>query len=304
MNNSTGTTYFEQIKGRHIYIIILPFAAILICVSNIIVIIVSKKIRKTGDTSYKFIINLAILELLVGVAIGQGLIFDTFAIAHESRIRCFYQIQSLTLLTSASQFMVTATSLDRYLIICHYTTYLKLHKKRFGYLTIALAWIIPFIICVLPLAGMYKFNGQSICLYITIFHKEIYLTRAIILAIIISTNLVLYATIFRKAHQHIRRLGIATHDNTENSRQSGIMLKKLRTAKITGFVTLAFIVFWVPLDVVLFRYGTGVRGESIHHFRSTYILGISKYFVNPFIYGWQKRAFREKCAELFKCKIK
>ena len=91
-------------------------------------------------------------------------------------------------------------------------------------------------------------TGQSFCLYKNIFRNEVYLTRAIILAAIISTNLVLYATIFRKAHQHIRRLGIATHENTENSRQSGIMLKKLRTAKITGFITLSihrlFGAFW------------------------------------------------------------
>ena len=255
------------------------------------------------DTSHKFIINLAILDLLVGVVIGQCLLLDSFKVVHGSRFWCFYHFQSLILLLSTSQFMVTATSLDRYLIICHYTFYLKLHQKRFGYLTIALAWVIPAIIIVLPLAGMYNFNRQSLCVYTNIFHNGVYLTRAIICATIIATNLVLYATILRKAHQHIRRVGIATHENTENSTRHGIMLKKLRSAKITGCVTLTFIVCWVPFGIFMFRYGTGINGGNIHLLRSTYLLGICKSFMNPFIYGWQKPAFRKKCAELFKCNI-
>ena len=286
-------------NGKSIYIPIMTIAAILICVSNIIVIIVSKKIRKTGDTSNKFIINLSLLDFLVGVFIGQCLILEGFSMVHESRILYFYQAQSLALFMRASQFSMTITSLDRYMIICHYIIYLKLHQKRFGYLNIALAWIIPSILCLLPLAGMYNYDGQSFCLYKNIFRNEVYLTRAIILAAIISTNLVLYATIF----QHIRRLGIATHENTENSRQSGIMLKKLRTAKITGFITLASIVCWVLFDVLLFRFGTGIKNDSTHLLRSTYLLGICKCFFNPFIYGWVKRAFREKYAELLKCNI-
>ena len=290
-------------EGRGIYILFMAIAAILICVSNIIVIIVSKKIRKPGDTSHKFIINLAILDLLVGVVIGQCLILDSVEVVHGSRFWCFYHFQSMTLLMSASQFMVTATALDRYLIICHYTIYLKLHQKRFGYLTIALAWVIPAILIMLPLAGMYNFNGQSLCVHIYIFHNSVYLIRAIICTTIIATNLVLYAMLFRTAHQHIRRVGIATQENTENSRTSGIMLKKLRSAKITGCVTLTFIVCWVPFDIFMFKYGIGLNGGSIHLLRSAYLLGMCKSLVNPFIYGWQKPAFRQKCAELFKCNI-
>ena len=285
MNNSTETLSLPT-NGKSIYILSMAIAAILICISNIIVIIVSKKIRKTGDTSHKFIINLAILDFLVGVFIGQCLILEGFSMLHESRILCFYQAQSMALLVRASQFSVTITSLDRYLIICHYTIYLRLHQKHFGYLNIALAWIIPSILCLLPLAGMYNYDGQSICLYNDIFRNEVYLTRAIILAAIISTNLVLYATIFRKAHQHIRRLGIATHENTENSRQSGMMLKKLRTAKITGFITLASIVCWVPFDVLLFRFGTGIKNDSTHLLgRLIYLVYANAFLTRSFMDG-------------------
>ena len=302
MNNTTTASPVDQDIGRVLHSVALLVVAVLICFSNVLIIVVYKKIHKKGDNAYRFILNLAVLDFLVGIYIGQSALIAPFPNLNTNGYFCFYRMQTLILLVAASQFTVTALSLDRYLIICHYSLYHKLHRKHFGSLTIALSWVFGCILFCLPLLYTFDFDSQQLCFYKNIHHSAVYLTNGIVFSSCIMADMIFYIQILRKAHQHGRRIGVASQENTESSRQSGMMIKKLRNAKITGFVTIVCIVCWVPNIVLTIRYGLGMKNESTGVAMIAVIFGICKSLVNPFVYAWQKPNFREKCLDLFRFK--
>ena len=302
MNGTANSEPFSQLRrnivGDTIATVVQTTVAIVTIISNILVIIVSRKFRKPGDTGVKFIINLAVIDLLGGIALGQAMVVSSFPNVDRNEYFCFYKIQSLTFSSAASQFMVTATTVDRYLIICYRSIHGKLHKKQFGRITIAISWGLAFLLLLLPIMGMYRFDAKKLCVYRSHFANSIYLVSGIILFSCMVADFGMYITILLKARQYKRKVAVSSESNSE---EQGKMKNKIRSAKITALVTVAFIVCWVPYYTLMFRFGLGVRNDSLIFARVAFILGMCKGSMNPFIYAWQKRDFRDKCLNLVKC---
>ena len=276
--------------------------AIVACISNIVAIIVTKKLRKSGDTASKFITNLAVIDLLGGIALGQALIFSFSPYITKNEFLCFYKIQSLKFASTASQLMVTATTVDRYLIICYRSLHAKLHQRKFGHITIALSWLLACMLLSMPLMGMYDHDGRKPCIYRSHFSNVIYLCSGVALFSCMTADFGMYMHILIKARGHQRKVFTTANKIEDSSEQQTILVKKFRSAKITASVTMAFIVCWLPYYVLMFRFGLGIKTDSLLFARVSFILGMCKCVMNPFIYAWQKKAFREKCASVLMCK--
>ena len=204
----------------------------------------------------------------------------------------------------ASQITVTFTTFDRYLAICQHHSCFAVMTRRTTLLLILVAWLVAFVIAFCPLVGAHRWGTITSCKYNQLFPPAVYFSVATTVLGFGVLAFAMYIFILRKASAFHRRVQSNREHVTEDTGKKNSMARDVRSAKVMGFVTIAFTFCWAPYTLYQYQYVFGISHNNAND-RSVsnwlVFLGMFNSVINPFIYAWQRQDFRIACRKMFKC---
>ncbi|KAK3093496.1 hypothetical protein FSP39_016431 [Pinctada imbricata] len=284
-------------------IIIITLCGTLAIVGNGLVLIVLAKYPNLLESTRKFCMHLAVTDL------GNGflsLIFTYIVVTSGRNVdSCRYVLLLLKFFVFVSQAILTVNTFERYVGICKRQAYVRIMKKSTVNILLFLAWFYPVVLISASVIGFCPAFNHSQCYYHLVFRKWVYITEGACMFSAAFTNIVLFGFIIVKARTFYKRISPASLCGTSNAavRNRG-MEKSIRNGKMMGIVTAAFLFCWIPFNVyqTYVGFGGSVSDGLVIAANTMYSFGLINSMINPFIYAWQKKEFRDRCKKLLKCK--
>ena len=274
---------------------------VLACLGNAMVIFVFVKYLKTKSNTNKFIISLAAADFLAGISSGTQILYFFYPGLSISMTSCFFRYQIVGFTATVSLVTVMFTTFDRYIAICHPHKYSTIMTDKNATVLCVSPWVSMFLFYLSTFVGWNEWKTGIPCMYLIIFPRVYHCISAMILYIFSFASFVMYCFILRTAWRHYKRVKPVGGTNQQNT---NVMEKNMRSAKIMGFVAIAFTICWFPFISVQFRYGIGINDNSKLAFTISnwlVFLGIFNSVVNPFIYAWKRRDFSRHVRKIMFC---
>ncbi|XP_077996395.1 adenosine receptor A2b-like [Glandiceps talaboti] len=301
--SDNATDVSSDTNGAVTYIIISVTTSIIIgaiMFGNTLVILSVHRFHALKNVNNYFICSLAFADLIVVVTAvyNAGLTLGTIPY-HGSIYYCMLQVIAFQEGCQVSILHLLVIAIDRHLAITSSLTYpVKMTTRRAKWI-IFVIWTLP--VVYLALLVVYAHIDSDVdlrnipCNILGIVHPIFTLAWFIIFFIIpFAIILVLYLHIFLIARKHSSRIAAQDH-----SLQCTTFKKNLKAAKTLGMVIGTFIICWVPffglpilIDVTMPIYGTRWLLYVL------IFLANSNSALNPAIYAWRNREFRESFIKL------
>lgn len=257
-------------------------------VGNLLIIVSILRSSTLHSTANFLLLGLAVSDFGVGVLVEP--LFITILVKRYKGLPVNCTLVVLHNVASSffvvvSMFTVTAISIDRYLAIYFHLRYPQLVTvKKVIYLQITL-WTTSGLLALARMAGF-----------------PIYLATGMTLVVIcLSLTCFAYSKIFMVLRRHQAQIQIQIQMSTETISK----MKQLRNSVVnTFYVVFAFLVCFLPyccLTIIIIN-NSGTRSKAVmllNLYASSIILFNSS--LNPFIYWWRRREFRESVKQTF-CK--
>lgn len=253
---------------------------------NLLIIVSILRSSTLHSTANFLLLGLAVSDLAVGVLVEPlfiTILMKRYKGLHVNCILVVLHNVASSFFVVVSMFTVTAISIDRYLAIYFHLRYPQLVTvKKVIYLQISL-WTTSGLLALARMAGfgVYLVTGMTlivICLSLTCFA---------------------YSKIFMVLRRHQAQIQIQMSTETISK------MKQLRNSVInTFYVVFAFLVCFLPyccLTIIIIN-NPGTPSKAVmllNLYASSIILFNSS--LNPFIYWWRRREFRESVKQTF-CK--
>ncbi|XP_051027142.1 sphingosine 1-phosphate receptor 3 [Acomys russatus] len=268
-----------------------------IVLENLMVLIAIWKNNKFHNRMYFFIGNLALCDLLAGIAYKVNILMSGRKTFSLSPTVWFLREGSMFVALGASTCSLLAIAIERHLTMIKMRPY-DANKKHRVFLLIGMCWLIAFSLGALPILGWNCLENFPDCSTILPLYSKKYIAFLIsIFTGILVTIVILYARIYFLVKSSSRR--VANH-NSERS------MALLRTVVI---VVSVFIACWSPLFILfLIDVACKVKECSIL-FKSQWfiMLAVLNSAMNPVIYTlaskeMRRAFFRLVCGCLVKSK--
>ncbi|XP_074134741.1 glucose-dependent insulinotropic receptor [Sminthopsis crassicaudata] len=276
-------------------VILATLACFIIAINALVAVAVFLLIHKTDSISLCFTLNLAVADILIGVAIS-GLVTDQLSNPSHStqRTLCSLRMAFVTSSSAASVLTVMLIAFDRYLAIKKPFRYFQIMNGPLAGTCVAGLWLVSYIIGFIPLWMPYfqQATYQGPCSFFSVFQPRFVLILSVggfFPALLLFVFF--YCDMFKIASLHneqIRKMELAgaPEGHCPSLRASGD-LKALRTvAVLIGSFTLS----WAPFLI------TSIVQAACQHCqlyqvleRYLWLLGVGNSLLNPLIYAyWQK----------------
>uniref|UniRef100_A0A8C8RBJ9 G-protein coupled receptors family 1 profile domain-containing protein n=1 Tax=Pelusios castaneus TaxID=367368 RepID=A0A8C8RBJ9_9SAUR len=252
-----------------------------------------------------FLLSLAVADVLVGaVAIPCAQMTDA-GLPQGRPSLCLLMICTLLIFTQASVFGLLAIAVERYISILKPFQYLSLMSPQNSVLVILSSWALATIIGLLPLMGWHKpFPADGECNFDAVI-EETYLVYFNFLACMLLpllAMLILYGRIFLEAKRQIRKVAEREVDVSRQARRRLVLHKELRLAASLFIVLFGFILCWLPLHILnclkLFCPACPIPDPLV---LATIILSHANSAINPVVYVFRMRSFRQAFVAAFSC---
>ncbi|XP_038046570.1 D(1) dopamine receptor-like [Patiria miniata] len=291
--------------------------AITVCsiVGNILVIVAVLTVRRlrSSITNY-FIVSLACADLMVSMLVMPfAAVFEItdswpFGLAFCDAFQAF-DILSAT----ASILNLCVISLDRFMAITSPFTYYSRMNSRTAFALIATAWIVSFLISVLPVTldlhedeDLKAIGWYSDPYFCVLSMNSTYALISSLISFYIPAAIILftYARIYVVARRQARQ--IAAYDTTANRVKNGgrtnqkTMARERKAAKTLAIIVGVFILCWLPFFVV------NIIDPYCGHclpplpVKIFVWLGYINSFLNPLIYA-QNKTFKSAFKSVLCC---
>ncbi|XP_007497878.1 sphingosine 1-phosphate receptor 3 [Monodelphis domestica] len=232
----------ERLKDREsneltdaIFLVICSF----IVLENLMVLIAIWKNNKFHNRMYFFIANLALCDLLAGIAYKVNILMSGKKTLSLSLTVWFLREGSMFIALSASTCSLLAIAIERHLTMIKMRPY-DANKKYRVFLLIGMCWLISFSLGALPILGWNCLDNLPDCSTILPLYSKKYIAFCISIFItILVTIVILYARIYILVKSSSRK--VTQHNNSERS------MALLRTVVI---VVSIFIACWAPLFIL------------------------------------------------------
>ncbi|XP_076076058.1 D(5)-like dopamine receptor [Mytilus galloprovincialis] len=207
-------------------------------------------------------------------------------------------------LVNTQSVVKTLLTFDRYVAICHPHHYASVMTRNVAIILSLLPWVLSLASVSSPLLGWHIWERGCRCEYLIIFERGYYLTSSVITYSFSILTFIMYIFILKTAWRYYSRVKPVGGDTSCNhsTHKSKTMERDVRNAKVTGVVTLAFSVCWLPFMTFPFQKGIGIdqiSGLTVMNW--LVFLGMFNSIVNPFIYAWKRRDFSKECKRTFGC---
>ncbi|OCT94677.1 adenosine receptor A3 isoform X1 [Xenopus laevis] len=266
---------------------------------NILVIWAVRLKPSLQNTTFYFIVSLALADLAVGFLVMPLAIVLSLEINFHFHL-CLFICCLIIILTNASILSLLAIAVDRYLQIKIPTRYRAVITSRRICFSICTVWIISFLVGMVPMFGWNKRSrlGEEHqhflnCTFENVMSIEyivnFYICGWIFIPLIIM--LMLYIEIFYLIKKQLKQ-------NSSNHIKKGVFYgKEYKTAKSLALVLLLFALCWLPLSILHYVqfYNPSVKKHTLY--QPTIFLFIllshANSAMNPIIYAFKINKFKE-----------
>ncbi|XP_071193420.1 glucose-dependent insulinotropic receptor-like [Salvelinus alpinus] len=300
---------------------VLSVASLLIISTNLLVVAaLFQLMRRKGSQSWCFVLNLALADILVGLAI-TGIVTDVFQnyntvnngtipitqpllLMHSTqKTKCLLRMAFIISPSTASILSMFLISLDRYVAIKLPLRYSQLTGRWTVTGALVALWMVSLTFGFLP--GMAwqlqqgDFESSSLCTFFSVIRpKGIIVVFCAVFFPVLSVFTYFYLDILKIACGHQRQIRQAGSRLPQRSRYWG-HVKALRTvALLVGCFTLC----WCPFFVVC---AVQILCEACELYKvlenDLWLLGLSNSLINPLVYACWQREVRLQIGVLFCC---
>lgn len=278
-----------------VFIIICCF----IILENIFVLLTIWKTKKFHRPMYYFIGNLALSDLLAGVAYTANLLLSGGKTYQLTPAQWFLREGSMFVALSASVFSLLAIAIERYITMLK----MKLHNGSNSFrsfLLISACWLISVILGGLPIMGWNCIHVLPSCsTVLPLYHKHYILFCTTVFTGLLLSIVALYCRIYILVRTRSRRLTFRKN-TVKASRSSEKSLALLKTVII---VLSVFIVCWSPLFILLLLDVRCKVKSCPVLFQAEYflVLAVLNSATNPIIYTLTNKEMRRAFVKIMGC---
>ncbi|XP_071374244.1 adenosine receptor A1b [Centroberyx affinis] len=227
-------------------------------IGNVMVVWAVKINKSLRDTTFCFIVSLALADIAVGALVIPLAI--TISIGLQTHFySCLLVACTVLVLTQSSILALLAIAIDRYLRVKIPTSYKRVVTPRRAGLAVVICWTVAFIVGLTPMLGWNNLwrlrqNGSiSSDLIITCqFENVISMDYMVYFNFFgwvlppLLLMLVIYAEIFYMIHKQLNKKKITTSHTDPNKYYD----KELNLAKSLALVLFLFAISWLPLHIL------------------------------------------------------
>ncbi|XP_042156496.1 adenosine receptor A2b-like [Oncorhynchus tshawytscha] len=292
-----------------VYMVAELIIATLSTVGNLLVCAAVGLNRKLRTVTNYFLVSLAVADICVGALAIPCAILTGVGVPRHNLYLCLLMLSVLIMLTQSSIFSLLAVAVERYVAIFLPFRYHTLMTPRNAILVILVTWVLAFLIGLVPLMGWHKTppdSGYCFFVFVVDMTYMVYFNFfACVLAPLVVMFLI-YAKIFVTVKRQVRRIaaerGGSVGGAEGQAARAASMKKEIKTATSLFLVLFLFTACWIPLHVIncflLLCPGCPVPLELL---LTAIILSHANSAVNPFLYAYKMKTFRNTFKAIFLC---
>ncbi|KAM9307100.1 sphingosine 1-phosphate receptor 3 [Pholidichthys leucotaenia] len=253
-----------------------------IVLENLTVLVAIWRNHRFHNRMYFFIANLALCDLLAGVAYLVNLLLSGEKSLELSPALWFVREGSMFVALSASIFSLLAIAIERHLTMIKMRPY-DANKNYRVFLLIGTCWLIAISLGALPILGWNCLDNLPDCSTVLPLYTKKYVAFCItVFMVLLLAISVLYARIYIVVKSSSRK--VSKHSNSEHA------MSLLRTVIIVVGV---FIACWTPIFILLLVDVACVKRCSILYEADWFIaVAVLNSAMNPIIYTLASREMR------------
>ncbi|XP_006784500.1 adenosine receptor A1-like [Neolamprologus brichardi] len=276
-------------------------------IGNVMVVWAVRINRSLRDTTFCFIVSLALADIAVGALVIPLAI--TISIDLKTHFySCLLVACTVLVLTQSSILALLAIAIDRYLRVKIPMSYKRVVTPRRAGTAVLLCWLVSIIVGLTPMLGwnnlqQLRKNGSLkndtlvVCKFETVISMDymVYFNFFGWVLPPLLLMLAIYVEIFYMIHKQLNKKVTASH--TDPRRYFG---KELKLAKSLALVLFLFAVSWLPLHILncitLFCPGY----HEVGFIYIAIILSHGNSAVNPIVYAFRIKKFRTAFRKIWK----
>ncbi|XP_064160653.1 adenosine receptor A1-like [Anguilla rostrata] len=277
-------------------------------IGNVMVVWAVKINRSLRDTTFCFIVSLALADIAVGALVIPLAI--TISIGLKTHFySCLLVACTVLVLTQSSILALLAIAIDRYLRVKIPVSYKRVVTQRRAGAAVVLCWAVSFVVGLTPMLGwnnlqsLWQNRSQDGDLVITCRFENVismdymvyfnffgWVLPPLVLMVLI------YAEIFYMIHRQLNKKVSASH--TDPRRYYG---KELKLAKSLALVLFLFALSWLPLHILncITLFCPDCRNPMILLYVAI-LLTHGNSAVNPVVYAFRIKKFRTAFLRIWK----
>ncbi|XP_071369139.1 adenosine receptor A1-like [Centroberyx affinis] len=278
-------------------------------IGNVMVVWAVRINRSLRDTTFCFIVSLALADIAVGALVIPLAI--TISIGLQTHFySCLLVACTVLVLTQSSILALLAIAIDRYLRVKIPMSYKRVVTPRRAGTAVVVCWLVSFIVGLMPMLGWNNLqrlrdNGSLVTddLLVTCkFENVISMDYMVYFNFFgwvlppLLLMLLIYAEIFYMIHKQLNKKVTASH--TDPSRYFG---KELKLAKSLALVLFLFAVSWLPLHILnCITLFCPACDKPMFLLYIAILLTHGNSAVNPIVYAFRIKKFRTAFRKIWK----
>ncbi|XP_042582531.1 adenosine receptor A3-like [Cyprinus carpio] len=258
------------------------------CLGNILVIWAVWSCRALSQTTFCFVVSLAVADLLVGaVAVPLAVVVDRSL--ETSFYSCLFISCVVIVLTQASVHSLLAIAVDRYLRVYNPLRYRGAVKKKHLWAAVTVCWVSAFILGLIPMFGWHAKDTKTTenttikCNFINVIDMSYMVNFNFLACILIPTiiMMILYMLLFNMISKQLRK-GVGRPVES-----SSFYCKERKLANSLALVLVLFVICWLPLHIMnTLNYYTSVKVHDVALYIGI-LLSHANSAVNPIVYAFK-----------------
>ncbi len=278
--------------------------ALLSTVGNLLVCVAVGLNRKLQTVTNYFLVSLAVADICVGSLAIPCAILTDLGIPQHNLYLCLLMLSVLIMLTQSSIFSLLAIAIERYIAIFMPFQYHRLMTARNAVLVLCFTWTLAFLIGLVPLMGWHKPPPESGYCFFVLVVDMTYMVYFNFFACVLTPLVVMfliYAQIFVTVKHQMRRIA-AERGGAANTEGTAKMKKEMKMATSLFLVLFLFTSCWIPLHIInCFLLLCPSCPVPLPLLLTAIILSHANSAVNPFLYAYKMKTFRNAFKAIFMC---
>ncbi|KAM3878490.1 adenosine receptor A1 [Diretmus argenteus] len=251
MSSSPGIKPREHVEMM--YISIETAIALASVLGNVLVVLVVCVNRALRDTTFCFIVSLAVADIAVGALVIPLAVIISLGL-NTQFYTCLFLSCLLLIITQSSILSLLAIAIDRYLRVKIPTKYSTIVTQKRAWVAVCLCWILSFLTGLVPMLGWHNHEARGnlssssdiVCKFTTVMSMDymVYFNFFGWVVAPLTIMIALYGEIFRMIRRQLNRRAEATCDADRYYH------KELKLAKSLALVVFLFALCWLPLHIM------------------------------------------------------
>ncbi|XP_063447753.1 adenosine receptor A2b-like [Mytilus trossulus] len=288
MTNSTTDTNISTFE-----IAIVTFQVLImffIVTGNVLVLCAFKRFHHLQTSTGRFIANLAIADLCLGITLPFQISFFFYPELNFIIESCLLRFELIIFTSTSSLLSLFFTVVDRYIAVLYPLRYHVIMSEKVANILICIVWIYAATLAIIPLLGYNTFKSGMFCAYELVMATSYRLLVALHFIVLPVIMFLIYCRVFFVAWSHKKKIMSEQCFNTSIHVR---IQKEMKMAVIMAVVMLGFSLCWLPFAVIQIIQALefSVNRAFISNF--LVFLGLLNSVINPFIYVWKNKQYKE-----------